>query len=107
MKRFLAAAVIVLLATQVALFAGPADNTRPVAVKGLNLAGKVSADGKNFVTDDDNSWIIANPETLKGFENRYVTVKCRINPDKHALSIISVETQGDSAPRLHDAAFRR
>jgi hypothetical protein len=108
MERVVTAAVIVGVALWCASASFAAsDNTRPAAVKGVNLAGKVSADGKKLVTDDDNSWIVSNPEVLKGFENRYITVKCRIDPDKHALRIMSVETRGNNEPRLHDAAFRR
>jgi len=87
------------------------DNNRPLAgqVKGLNLSGKVSADGKMLRTDDDNDWSISNPDVLKGLEGHYITVKCRIDQNKRALRVLFLVEQGQTkhAVNLGDPAFRR
>jgi hypothetical protein len=74
----------------------------------VNLTGKVSLDGKVLVAEDDNEWIVSNAEALKGFENRSVTVKCRMNPDTRTIRVLSVVEPGKSSnAHLSDAAFRR
>jgi hypothetical protein len=99
-------AIVSFLAFAAVCFAA-SDGPRPSSSKGVNLAGQVSADARRFTTDDDTSWTVANPKSLTGFEKRYVTIKCRIVPEKRALIIISVETRSDNGPRFHDSAFRR
>ena len=87
------------------------DNTRPAAAqpKGINLSGRISADGKVLRTDDDNDWSIMNADTLKGFEGRYITVKCRINQDKRAIRVLFVVADPEfrRSANLGDPAFRR
>ena len=104
-----AALAFCLLALPLTSVAG--DNTRPASAntKGIILSGKVSDDGKQFVADDDNSWNIANTETLKGLEGRYVVVKCRMDLNKRAIRVLSVEQPSETTPTAHlgDAAFRR
>lgn len=98
------------------LLAGPftyaaGDNTHPTSVhtKGVTLSGKVSADGKQLVADDENAWTVKNSDTLKGLERRYVTVKCRMDLDKRAIRVLSVEEPSETKHTAHlgDAAFRR
>ena len=110
MRRLPAAALAVcLLALPFTCVAG--DNTRPTSAhaKGVILSGKVSDDGKQFVADDDNSWSIANAETTKGLEGRFVVVKCRMDLNKRAIRVLSVEQPSETSPTAHlgDAAFRR
>ena len=61
--------------------------------KGVVLSGKVSHDPKAFVMDDDNSCVVTNAEMLKGLENLYVTVRCRIDPEKRAVSPVGVSAR--------------
>ena len=93
-----------------ALGAPPAaDSTRPAAqARGVNLSGRVSADAKVLVTDDDSAWFVSNADTLNGFENLYVTVKCRMDLKKGAIRVLSVvEPATSRRSHLSDAAFRR
>ena len=89
----------------------PSDTTRPAAgqPKGVNLSGRISADGKVLHTDDDNDWSVINSDTLKGFEGRYITVKCRINQEKRAIRVLFVveDPQFRRSVNLGDPAFRR
>jgi len=34
--------------------------------KAVSLSGKVRADGKTFVDNDNKSWTVTNPEAMKG-----------------------------------------
>lgn len=111
MRRLRVAAIAVLFfpVHPALLRATPADTTR-LAVsyrKGVSLSGRVSSDGKEFVTGDDNRWVVTNAESLKGLENLTVTVKCRIDPNKRALWIVMVEETSSRKSQANDAAFRR
>jgi hypothetical protein len=79
-----------------------------VQVKGVNLSGQVSKDGKMFLADDDNTWSVNNLDILKGFEGRYVTVKCRMDPSKRAIHVLDVlERHLTNYTNFKDSAFRR
>ena len=110
MTRLSCAALAFCLLAAPLTYAG-GDNTRPTSAhtKGVILSGKVSDDGKQFIADDENSWNIANTETLKGLEGRYVVVKCRMDLTKRAIRVLSVEQPSQTTPTAHlgDAAFRR
>ena len=44
------------------------STTEKASTKAVTLSGKVSDDGKSFVSDKDNkSWTVSNPEALHGF----------------------------------------
>jgi pentapeptide MXKDX repeat protein len=60
--------------------------------KAVTLSGKVSDDGKTFMSDkDDKSWTISNPETVKGHEGHHVTVKAQPDPSKHEIHVTSLK----------------
>jgi len=73
------------------------------------LSGKVSEDGKQFIADDDNRWTIANADAIKGLEDRYVILKCRMDVDKRTIRVLSAEDPSEAKHTAHlgDAAFRR
>jgi len=78
--------------------------------KSLTVSGKISSDGRSFVTDLDTEWAVSNPEILKGREGSTVTVRCRIDSDHsriHVLSVKPAPSEAKYASRLGDAAFRR
>jgi len=89
--------------------AAASDNTRPAAPQklGVTLSGTVSNDGKTLVADDDNNWTVINSDVLKGLEKRYITVKCRMEPDKRAIRVLSVLEPKGHPPNLGDSAFRK
>jgi hypothetical protein len=78
-------------------------------MKGVDLAGKVSGDGKALLADDDNAWTVNNTEALKGLEGRHVTVKCRMDVTKHTIRIFYVMHPliVTRSANLNDSAFRR
>ena len=57
------------------------DNTKAdTAMKASSLTGKISDDGKTFVSDKDGkSWTISNPEAVKGHEGHHVTLKAHVS----------------------------
>jgi hypothetical protein len=88
----------------------PGDNTRPAgaSINGVDLAGKVSKDGRALLADDDNTWSVSNADALKGLEGRYVTVKCRMDLNKHAIRVLYViQPLTKHTANLSDSAFRR
>jgi hypothetical protein len=88
----------------------PGDSTRQpgASVKGVDLAGKVSSDGKALIAEDDNVWSVSNAGALKGLEGRYVTVKCRMDVAKHAIRVFYVvQPLVRHSANLNDSAFRR
>jgi hypothetical protein len=113
MRRFSLATLAFILVTSLttgAQAAVPGDSGRQpsVSAKGVDLAGKVSNDGKALLADDDNSWSVSNASMLKGFEGRHVTVKCRMDLSRHAIQVLYVVQPATThGPNLADSAFRR
>lgn len=59
--------------------------------KAVSVSGKVSADGKMFMSDVDNkNWMISNPEAVKGHEGHHVTVKAGADAAKNEIHVTSV-----------------
>jgi len=107
----LATLVLVLLASLGAsgqASKGESAKRTAIYVTGVDLAGKISNDGKTFVAADDNIWSVRNTDTLKGLEGREAKVKCRMDPERHAIHVLSVvEPEVKPAANLNDSAFRR
>ncbi len=58
----------------------------------VSISGKVSDDGKTFVSDKDNkSWTVSNPDALKGHEGHQVTVSANVYADKNEINVVSVK----------------
>ena len=75
---------------------------------GVDLAGKISNDGKTLVAKDDNIWNINNTDMLKGFAGREVTVKCRMDLEHRAIRVLFVILpEVKHTANLGDSAFRR
>jgi hypothetical protein len=78
--------------------------------KPLTVSGKVSQDGKTFLTDIDSEWSVANADALKGYEGHVVRVKCYVDTEKSSIKVLSVKREGSEsnyAARNTDSAFRR
>ncbi len=75
--------------------------------KALTVSGKVSNDGKHFLTDIDTEWAINNTEAVKGREGRVITIKCYVDPDKDRIQVLSVKTDAQYTAMYGDSAFRR
>lgn len=84
----------------------PDTQTWAASTKALTVSGKVSDDGKRFITDIDTEWTINNPESLKSHEGHLVTIKCYVDSDKDRIQVLSVKSPQYAA--MHsDSAFRR
>ena len=62
------------------------------AKKAVNVTGKISEDGKMFVSDSDSkSWNIVNPDAVKGHEGHHVTLTAHANADKSEVHVMSLK----------------
>lgn len=60
--------------------------------KAVQVTGKVSDDGKTFVSDKDSkSWTITNPDAVKGHEGHHVTLTAHVYADKNEVHIMSLK----------------
>jgi hypothetical protein len=101
MKRILTIAfVLSLFAGAPALFdvsAGAAKSVPAAMPQGAplkTLQGTVKVDGDKviFVADDDNkSWEVLNPDTLKAHAGHHVEVSAHIYADKNQMHVMSVK----------------
>jgi pentapeptide MXKDX repeat protein len=69
------------------------DNMKADPAKGaVDVKGKISADGKMFVSDSDGkSWTIVNPEAVKGHEGHHVVLNAHVYPDKSQVHVMSLK----------------
>src|SRR5512133_333050 len=73
------------------------STTEKASTKAVTLSGKVSDDGKSFVSDKDNkSWTVSKPEALKGHEGHEVKVKAHEDAAKNEIDVVSVKIKGES-----------
>jgi hypothetical protein len=62
------------------------------SAKAVTLSGKISADGRTFVSDKDNkTWTVSNPEALKGHEGHEVMLKAHVDEAKNEIHVTSVK----------------
>jgi len=67
------------------------------STKASNITGKISDDGKTFVSDKDGkSLTINNPDAVKGHEGHHVTLKAHVSADKTAVDVVSLKMAGDN-----------
>lgn len=62
------------------------------AMKATTIPGKISEDGKTFVSDKDNkTWTISNPDAVKGHEGHHVALKARVDASKSEVDVVSLK----------------
>jgi hypothetical protein len=83
------------------------SQTWGASTKALTVSGKVSDDGKRFITDIDTEWAVNNPDALKGQEGRLVAIKCYVDSDKNRIQVLAVKTNQQYTAMHSDSAFRR
>jgi hypothetical protein len=67
------------------------------SAKAASVTGKISDDGKTFVSDKDGkTWTITNPDAVKGHEGHHVTLKAKVSPDKNEVDVVSLKMAGDN-----------
>jgi hypothetical protein len=69
------------------------DNMKADASKkAVQVTGKISDDGKMFVSDKDSkSWTITNPDAIKGHEGHHVTLTAHVYADKSEVHVMSLK----------------
>lgn len=68
------------------------DNVKVDASKTVDVKGKISDDGKIFVSDKDSkNWNISNPDAVKGHEGHHVTVTALLDADKGEVQVMSLK----------------
>ncbi len=73
------------------------DTKSATSVKATHITGKISDDGKTFVSDSDGkSYTINNPDAVKGHEGHHVTLKANVSADKNSVDIVSLKMAGDT-----------
>jgi hypothetical protein len=58
----------------------------------IDVKGKISDDGKMFVSDKDGkSWTIINPDAVKGHEGHHVILNAHVYADKMQVHVMSLK----------------
>jgi len=72
------------------------DNMKSdMSPKAVSVMGKISDDGKSFVSDKDGkSWTISNPDAVKGHEGHHVTLKAHVSADTNEVEVVSLKMAG-------------
>jgi hypothetical protein len=101
MKKLIAFVFALSLLTSFSLVAQDTmqqDATKPdTSTKAANVTGKISDDGKTFVSDKDGkTWTISNPDAVKGHEGHHVTLKAHVSADKNEVEVVSLKMAGDN-----------
>jgi hypothetical protein len=70
------------------------------SAKAVKVTGKISDDGKTFVSDKDSkSWTISNPDAVKGHEGHHVTLTAHVYADKNEVHVMSLKMAADSTQK--------
>jgi hypothetical protein len=70
--------------------------TTTTSAKSANIMGKISDDGKSFVSDKDGkSWTISNPDAVKGHEGHHVVLKAKVDADASQVEVVSLKMAGN------------
>ena len=69
------------------------DNMKADASKkAVKVEGKISDDGKMFMSDKDNkNWTIVNPDAVKGHEGHHVVLTAHVYADKNEVHVMSLK----------------
>jgi len=83
-------------------------NAHAKAAKLIRVWGTLSNDGKTLNDQADHRrWVIANSDTLKGYEGQELVLRGRVGPTANRLEVISVKPQSTYTANWGDSAFRR
>ena len=67
------------------------------SMKTTSVMGKISDDGKSFVSDQDSkSWTISNPDAVKGHEGHHVVLKAQVDAGKGEVHVTSLKMAKDN-----------
>jgi hypothetical protein len=75
----------------------PSPDQTKSAAKTASVVGKISDDGKSFVSDKDGkSWTIDNPDAVKGHEGHHVVLKAQVDPASGNVHVMSLKMAKDT-----------
>ena len=75
----------------------PDTSKSNASMKAVSVTGKISEDGKMFVSDKDGkSWTISNPDAVKGHEGHHVILLAQVEAEKNAVHVVSLKMAKDS-----------
>jgi hypothetical protein len=75
----------------------PDNSKSSMSMKTVSITGKISDDGKTFVSDKDSkSWTISNPDAVKGHEGHHVTLQAQVDADKNEVHVVSLKMAKNS-----------
>ena len=109
MKKLVLSLLAVPLLLPVSAFGQNQNAAKPNTAKAITMAGRVSADGKNLIATNGESWLVTNPDALTTHQNQQVKVKCETSAD-HSIRVLSVKFVAmPTAYHVNpgDSAFRR
>jgi hypothetical protein len=92
------ATVVLIAASLAGSAAGQVDPNDPGGAreaafkKPIDVKGKISDDGKMFISDKDSkSWTIVNPDAVKGHEGHHVILNVHVYVDKKEIRVMSMK----------------
>jgi hypothetical protein len=75
----------------------PDNSKSSMSTKVVSITGKISDDGKTFVSDKDSkSWTISNPDAVKGHEGHHVTLQAQVDADQTEVHVLSLKMAKNS-----------
>lgn len=97
MKMFLALSLLMSVVAVAQYNTKQDDMKADTSAKSVKVTGKISDDGKSFVSDKDSkSWTISNPDAVKGHEGHHVTLTAHVYADKNEVHVVSLKMAADS-----------
>jgi hypothetical protein len=73
------------------------DQMKSGAMKAAHVMGKISDDGKSFVSDKDGkTWAIDNPDAVKGHEGHHVDLKAQVDAAGGSVHVMSLKMAKDA-----------
>jgi hypothetical protein len=67
-----------------------------MSMKTVSLTGKISDDGKMFVSDKDSKSWTSNPDAVKGHEGHHVTLQAQVDAGKNEVHVVSLKMAKNS-----------
>ena len=84
----------------------PSSNSKKI----VRISGTIASDAKSVVSDTQGKiWTIANPDALRNYEGRHVTLRANLDRVNGCVNVKSVRIVADQTyhASMDDAAFRR
>src|SRR6266496_65332 len=102
MKKLLTVLFAISLLTSLTLAAQDAPTSQDstmksgASTKATSIMGKISDDGKSFVSDKDGkTYNIDNPDAVKGHEGHHVAIKAHVSSEDSSVHAASLKMAGE------------